>query len=69
MINKDYFEKQFKKHSKVNVYSTDGIAMALTKEPCIRRESGNLADFPMDCLDLADYCNHMGLSLKPNNKI
>ncbi len=68
MITKDYFEKQFKKRSKVTIYSADSIPLALTKEPCIRCDSGKMADFAMDCSDLAEYCNHTGLALKPAAK-
>lgn len=69
MITKDYFEKQFKKHGKVTVFSADSIPLALTKEPCIRCDSGKTADFAMDCSDLAEYCNRTGLALKPTTKI
>lgn len=69
MITKDYFEKEFKKHGKVSVYSADSIPPALTQEPCIRCDSGKLADFSIDCSDLAEYCNLSGLVLKPVDKI
>lgn len=68
MTTKDFFEKQFKKHGKVTIYSADSIPLELTQKPCIRCDSGKMADFDMDCSDLAEYCNLTGMTLKPFNK-
>lgn len=65
-ITKEYFEKQLKKHDKVTVYSPENIPLNITKAPCIRRD-GIGTEFEMDCADLADYCNLLGLSIKQNN--
>lgn len=64
MITKDFFEKQLKKHSKVTVYSPENIPLDIFKEPYIGCD-GATFEFKMDCDDLADYCNAIGL--KPNN--
>ena len=48
------------------MYSPENIPLNITKAPCIRRD-GIGTEFEMDCADLADYCNLLGLSIKPNN--
>lgn len=65
-ITKEYFEKQLKKHDKITIYTQDNIPLAITKDPCIRGGAAGL-EFDMDCVDLAEYCNALGLSTKPNN--
>lgn len=64
-ITKDYFEKQLKKHDKVTVYSPENIPLNISKEYYVTRD-GSTLEFEMDCEDLALYCEHMGLHLKPN---
>jgi hypothetical protein len=65
-ITKDYFEKQLKKSEKVTIYTQDNIPLTISKAPCVRRDDSH-TEFEMDCADLADYCNLLGLSIKPNN--
>lgn len=64
MITKDFFEKQLKKRSKVTVYSPENIPLDIFKEPYIGCDGAGF-EFEMDCTDLADYCNAIGL--KTNN--
>lgn len=66
-ITKDYFEKQLKKHDKVTVYAQDNVPLTISTAPYIRRD-GIGTEFEMDCADLADYCNLLGLTIKPDNK-
>ena len=65
-LTKEFFEKQLKKHDKVTVYAQDNIPLTISKVPYIRRDDTD-TEFDMDCADLADYCNALGLSTKPNN--
>ena len=65
-ITKEYLEKLLKTHDTITVYSPDNIPLSISKSPYIRRMDANI-EFDMDCSDLADYCNLVGLSLKPNN--
>lgn len=65
-LTKEFFEKQFKKHDKVTIYSLENISLDISKVPYIRRDGAN-TEFDMDCADLADYCNRLGLTIKPNN--
>lgn len=65
-LTQEFFEKQFKKHEKVTIYSTENISLDISKVPYIRKDD-TAAEFEMDCADLADYCNALGLSIKPNN--
>ncbi len=63
-ITKNYFEKQLKKHDKVTVYSPENVPLNISKEFYVNR-NGSTIEFEMDCEDLALYCKHMGLQLKP----
>lgn len=65
-LTKEFFEKQLKKHEKVTIFSPENISLDISKVPYIRRDDTNI-EFDMDCTDLADYCNTIGLSIKPNN--
>lgn len=56
----------FKKHEKVTIFSLKNISLDISKVPYIRREDTD-TEFEMDCADLADYCNALGLSIKTNN--
>ncbi len=64
-LTQEFFEKQLKKHEKVTIFSTEDISLDISKVPYIRKDD-NGPDFDMDCDDLADYCNALGLSVKPN---
>jgi len=65
-LTKEFFEKQLKKHEKVTIFSPENISLDISKVPYIRRDDTD-TEFDMDCTDLADYCNALGLSTKPNN--
>nr|DAY88849.1 MAG TPA: hypothetical protein [Caudoviricetes sp.] len=65
-LTKEFFEKQLKKHETVTIFSPENISLDISKVPYIRRDDTD-TEFDMDCTDLADYCNALGLSTKPNN--
>ena len=65
-ITKEHFEKLLKTHDTITVYSPDNIPLSIRKSPYIRRMDTHI-EFDIDCADLADYCNLVGLSLKPDN--
>ena len=65
-LTKEFFEKQLKKHEKVTIFSPENISLDISKVPYIRRDDTD-TEFDMDCADLADYCNALGLSTKPNH--
>lgn len=65
-LTKEFFEKQLKKNDKVTIFSPENISLDISKVPYIRRDGSN-TEFDMDCADLADYCNALGLATKPNN--
>ena len=60
------FFKHLKKHDKVTVYSSDNIPLNIYKEPYIGCD-GSTVEFELDCVDLVDYCNMLGLHLNHNN--
>lgn len=66
---KEHIEKQINKHGKATVYSPESIALVVSKAPYLCCETGNILSFDMDCTDLADYCNALGLTVYPTNKI
>ena len=65
-LTKEFFEKQLKKYEKVTIFSPENISLDISKVPYISRDDTD-TEFDMDCADLADYCNALGLSTKPNN--
>ena len=65
-LTKEFFEKQLKKNDNVTIYSPENISLDISKVPYIRRDGANI-EFDLDCADLADYCNALGLSVKTNN--
>ena len=64
-ITKDFFEKQLKKHDSLTVYSPENIPLTISKEPHIANDSIVGMQFELDCADLADYCNMLGLTIHP----
>lgn len=68
-VTKEFFEKQLKKHEKITVYSPENLPLTIKKEYFVARDGSNpTLGFEIDCTDLALYCTHMALSLKPTNK-
>lgn len=63
---KEHIEKHINKHGKITVYSQKNIPLDIYTEPYISRD-GATAEFEMDCKDMADYCNMLGLRLTHNN--
>ena len=66
---KEHIEKQINKHGKATVYSPESIAFNITKVPYLLSEGASALYFDMDCADLADYCNAIGLTVHPANRI
>lgn len=64
---KELLETQLKKHGKLTVYLPDNTPLTITKEAYLRRDGAGSVTFDMDCHDLADYCDRVGLSLRLNN--
>ena len=67
-ITKDFFEKHLKKNNTLTVYSQENIPLTISKEPHIANDSIVGMQFELDCADLADYCNMLGLTTHPTNK-
>lgn len=65
-LTREFFEKQLKKRKKVTIFSPENISLDISKVPYIRKDN-NGPDFDMDCDDLADYCNALCLSVKPEH--
>ncbi len=65
MITKDYFDKQFKKHEVLTVYSADNVPHTIKKRYHLTTEPVRKAYFDMDCADLEKFCKMKGLTLKP----
>jgi len=63
---KEHIEKHISKHGKITVYSPENIPLDIYKEPYIGCD-GSAAEFELDCKDLVDYCNMLGLHLTHNN--
>jgi len=66
---KEHIEKHIDKHGAVTVYSPESIALNISKAPYLSADGKNSLSFEMDCIDLADYCNALGLTIHPTNKI
>jgi hypothetical protein len=66
---KEHIEKQINKHGKATVYSPESISLSITKAPYLLCEGAHTLSFEMDCADLADYCNAIGLTVHPTNRI
>ena len=69
MITQDYFDKHFKLHSKLVLYTHGGIKIEITKEPHFHLSGGHTQMDLMDLEDLALFCNARGLSLKSTGGI
>lgn len=62
---KEYFEKQLRKGKTITVFASDNMPLLITREPYLCLESNSNITFNMDCRDLKNYCDQLGLSLKP----
>lgn len=67
MITKKYFEKYFKLHNKIVLYSKDNIPITISKAYHLHLSGGHVDMDIGDCEDLADFCKLRGLYLKPSN--
>lgn len=66
---KEHIEKQVNKHGKLTVYSPESVALDISKKPYICRDDGETTsfEFGMDCEELTDYCNVMGITITNNH--
>lgn len=62
---KEHIERHINKYGKITVYSQENIPLKIYKEPYIGC-NGTTFEFEMDCTDLADYCNAVGLKTNKN---
>ncbi len=67
MMNKEEFEKYFKLHNKIVLYTTDNIPITISKAYHLHFSGGHYEFDIADCEDLADFCKKRGLYLKPSN--
>ena len=66
MMNKEEFEKYFKLHNKIVLYSKDNIPLSISTEYHLHLEGGYCSMDIGDCEDLAEFCEKRGLDLKPS---
>ena len=67
MFTQAFFEKHFKFHDKLVLFTKDNIKITFTKEPHYHMEGGHSRLDLMDLEDLTGFCNLRGLSDKPND--
>ena len=68
MFNKEFFDKHFKLHNKLVLYTKDNIKMTVTTEYHFRVDGGHHNFTLHDSIDLADFANRYNLSTKPNKE-
>ena len=68
MFNKDFFDKHFKLHNKLVLYTPDNIKMTITPEYHFRIEGGHHSFTLHDSVDLAEFVNKYNFSTKPNKE-
>ena len=54
MFTQDYFEKHFKLHNKIVLYTPDDIKLEFTKEPHFHMSGGHTS---LDLMDMEDVNN------------
>lgn len=67
MMNKEYFEKHFKLHNKITLYTADNIPLTISKAYHLHLEGGHCSMDIADCEDLAEFCELRRLSLTPTD--
>ena len=65
MISKDFFQKYFKLHNKITLYTADNIPLTISKAYHLHLDGGHCTMDIADCEDLAEFCELRGLSLEP----
>ncbi len=68
MFNKEFFDRHFKLHSKLVLYTQDNIKMTVTPEYHFRVNGGHHNFTLHDSEDLADFANRYHFSTKPNKE-
>lgn len=69
MFTQEFFEKHFKFHNKIVLYTKDGIEIVFSKEPHFHMKGGHSEMDLMDLQDLTWFCNARGLQLKPSDNV
>lgn len=69
MFTKDFFDKHFRMHNKLTLYTKDNIKMTVTTEYHFRVDGGHHNFTLHDSIDLADFANRYNLSTKPNKEV
>lgn len=67
MITKEFFQKHFKMHNKIVLYSKDNIPLTISKEYHLHLGGGHCSMDIGGCEDLAAFCEKTGLSIKPQD--
>lgn len=67
MMNKEEFEKYFKLHNKIVLYTKDNIPITFSKEYHFHFSGGHYEFDIADCEDLAEFCEKTCLSLNPKD--
>ncbi len=61
----EHIKKHINKHGKITVYSQENIPLEIHKELYINCD-GATFEFELECTDLANYCNAVGLTVNKN---
>lgn len=69
MFTQDFFEKHFKLHNKLVLYTPDNIRIELTKVPHFHVGGGHSSLDLMDVEDLTGFCNARGLTTQPHDTV
>lgn len=68
MFNKEFFDRHFKLHNKLVLYTKDNIKMTITPEYHFRIEGGHNSFTLHDSENLADFANKYNLSVNQNKE-
>ena len=69
MFTQEFFEKHFKFHNKIVLYTKDDVRIVFAKEPHFHMSGGHSTLDLMDIEDLTAFCNMRGLQLQPSGKV
>jgi hypothetical protein len=68
MLTKEFFDKHFKMHNKIVLYTTDNICLTISKAYHFHLNGGH-QDFDIhDSQDLAELCEYYKLSTERRNE-
>lgn len=65
MMNQEEFEKYFKFHNQIVLFTKDNIPITISKAYHLHLSGGHVDMDIGDCEDLVDFCKLRGLYLKP----